>query len=220
MGVNVEAPRFTLPILTVQDVAHLVGMPRDTAIAWAGQRKDRPQLFTRVEPYRRGWPSVPLIGLAEVASLRALKALLPAREVPVAARFITEQQKVEHPLAHRHLVTDGATVFLDERGDITRLRDGQGTIAQTFRDFLAPLVYEAGDDYPAAYDVPGMPGVQIHPLFNAGRMSFRHNRVPLFAVAALLAAGESPVTIRQEFGLGAEELQLVGDHMDWLEQAA
>lgn len=111
-------------------------------------------------------------------------------------------------------------MFLEEHGEFSRLRDGQGTIAQTFRVHLKPLVYEVGDDYPAAYDVPGLPGVQIHPMFNAGRMSFRRNRIPLFAVAGLRAAGESPATVRQEFGLDGEEVQLVGAHMDWLGQAA
>jgi hypothetical protein len=49
-----DAPRFTTPILTVRDVAQLVGMPIDTAQAWAGQRKDWAQLFTRITPLPAG----------------------------------------------------------------------------------------------------------------------------------------------------------------------
>jgi uncharacterized protein (DUF433 family) len=219
MEVDFDAPRFTTPILTVRDVAQLVGMPIDTAQAWAGQRKDRAQLFTRITPLHRGWPSVPLVGLAEASSLRALRQILPLREIPVAVDFIRTHAHEQHALANQRLVTDGVTVFLEEHEDVVRLRDRQVTIAEVFREHLKPMEYD-GDDYPEAYNVPRLPGVQIHPLFNAGRMSFRRNRVPLFAVAGLLSSGEQPAVVALEFGLAAAEVSLVVDHLAWLGQAA
>lgn len=218
VSVDFDAPRFTAPILTVSDVAWLVGMPRNTAVAWAGQR-GRPGMFTTLTPAGRGRPSVPLVGLAEAASLRALKQILPAREVRVAADFIQRVSQSPYPLAHRRLVTDGATTFLQEHDELVRLRDGQGTIGDAFRDHLRPLVF-LDDDYPTAYNVPQIPGVQIHPLFNAGRMSFKRNRVPLFAIAGLIRAGEDTATIAREFRLDSWEVDQVVEHIDWPGKAA
>lgn len=51
-------------------------------------------------------------------------------------------------------------------------------------------------------------------------MSFRRNRIPLFAVAGLLSSGEQPAVVALEFGLAAAEVSLVVDHLAWLGQAA
>ena len=84
-GVDYGEPRFVTPICTVHDVATLVGMPLDTVKAWAGQRTSRRQMITRLPQRHRGWPSVPLVGLAEAHTLRTLRELLPKTEVDAAA---------------------------------------------------------------------------------------------------------------------------------------
>ncbi|WP_152185607.1 DUF433 domain-containing protein [Segeticoccus rhizosphaerae] len=220
-AVDFTEPRFTTPILTVKDIATLVDMPIDTAQAWAGQRRDRPQLFTRFPQDRRGWPSVPLIGLAEASSLRALKSFLPPSEVAVAARYIKDHADRPHALASQRLVTDGATAYVEEyHGEsVTRLRDQQTTIVEVFRDHLRPLVF-LEDEFPIAYKVPQLPGVEINPNFNAGRMSFRRNRVPVFAVAGSLLGGDSRDEVEEQYRLTADEVLSVERQLDWLTQAA
>lgn len=220
-AVDFSEPRFTSPILTVREVADLVGMSLDTAQSWAGQRQDRRQLFTRISQGHRGWPSVPLIGLAEASSLRALKSLLPASEVRIAAQFIKEHAGIRFALANQRLVTDGTNAYLEEHGgeSVTRLRDNQGAIVEAFRDHLRPLLF-LDDDFPVAYQVPQLHGVEIDPRFNAGRMSFARNHVPLFAVAGLLRAGEPPATVAQEYGLSSAEVRSVEEHLEWLATAA
>lgn len=218
--VDFSEPRFTSPILTIRNVSDLVGMPVDTVQAWAGQRHDRTPEFQTIRNRKRGWPIVPLVGLAEATSLRALRQALPASEVRAAAAFIREQRGGRYPLANRRLVTDGATAFVQEHGGrVTRIRDMQETITEAFAEHLRPLVF-VHDEYPVAYQVEQIPGVLIDPRFNAGRMHFERNRVPVFAVADMLRAGELSVVVAHEFGLDGEEVASVERELDWLEKVA
>jgi len=219
-AVDFTEPRFTSPILTVRDVSELVGMPLDTVQAWAGQRRDRPAEFKTVRNLKRGWPIVPLVGLAEASSLRALRAALPPSEVREAAAFIRQHLDGQYPLANRRLVTDGATAYVQEAGgSVRRIRDSQEAIVEAFEEHLRPLIF-LEDEYPVAYRVERLHEVEIDPRFNAGRMHFARNKVPVFVVADLLRAGELPAAVQHDFGLTRQEIRSVQRELDWLEKVA
>lgn len=221
VAVDFDEARFRSPICTVRDVADLVGMPAATVQNWAGQRARRPQLIAHSKPATRGWPSIPLVGLVEAATLRGMRSHLPAREVWEAARWIEEHLDSPHPLAHERLVTDGFKAYVDELGgNLYHLRTNQQVIRESIEEQLRPVVF-ADDHYPLQFQVLRLgPGVVIDPRFNAGRMYFARNGTPLFAVLGALAAGEEAAEVADAYRLTRDEVAIVERHRDWLEQAA
>lgn len=219
-SVDLSQPRFASPICTIGEVARLVDMPVTTVQSWAGQRTSRPQLITKIRAERRGWPSVPLVGLAEAATLRGMLALLPRPEVMAAAAWIQDHYEQPHPLANKRLVTDGVYAFVEEHHDqLYRLVGGQIAIRDSIEAHLRPIDF-ADDYYPLAFHVGMLPGVVIDPLFNAGRMCFARNKVPLFAVTGSLLAGATSEEIISEYRLELDEVHLVERELPWLASAA
>lgn len=219
MAIDYTEPRFVTPICTVQDVAALVGMPLETVKTWAGQRRSRRRMFTRTLQDHRGWPSVPLVGLVEANTLRTLRDMLAPSEVEAAALWIRRQYDAPYALANRRLVTDGAYAYVRENpSELYRVKTGQHAFVEVLEDHLRPLVFEQ-DDYPVAYGVR-IPGVVIDPRFNAGRMTFTRNRVPVFAVVGSLKGGDSVDEVMQQYRLTLQEVAAVDEHREWAAQAA
>lgn len=219
MAVDFSEPRFVVPICTVQDVAHLVGMPLDTVKSWAGQRHSRRQMFTRTSQGHRGWPSVPLVGLVEANTLRTLREMLAPSEVEAAATWIRQHNNAPYALANRRLVTDGAYAYVQEnRSELYRVKTQQYAFVEVLEEHLRPLIFEH-DDYPVAFEVR-IPGVVIDPRYNAGRMSFKRNRVPVFAVIGSLQGGDSVDEVMQQYGLTLQEVAAVDEHRLWASAAA
>lgn len=219
MDVDYTEPRFVTPICTVHDVADLVDMPLDTVKAWAGQRSSRRQMFTRIPQGHRGWPSVPLVGLVEANTLRTLREMLAPSEVEAAADWIRQRYAAPYALANKRLVTDGAYAYVRENpSDLYRVKTNQHAFVEVLEDHLKPLIFEH-DDYPVAFGVR-IPGVVIDPRFNAGRMTFIRNRVPVFAVVGSLAGGDSVDEVMQQYGLTLQEVAAVDEHREWAATAA
>ncbi|MBK6441448.1 MAG: DUF433 domain-containing protein [Candidatus Phosphoribacter baldrii] len=219
MDVDYAEPRFVTPICTVQDVADLVGMPLDTVKAWAGQRSSRRQMFTRTPQDHRGWPSVPLVGLVEANTLRTLREMLAPSEVEAAALWIRQRFDAPFALANKRLVTDGAYAYVKENpSELYRVKTSQHAFVEVLEDHLKPLIFEA-DDYPVAFEVR-IPGVAIDPRFNAGRMTYIRNRVPVFAILGSLAGGDSVDEVMQQYGLTLQEVAAVDEHREWAATAA
>ncbi|HET7305019.1 MAG TPA: DUF433 domain-containing protein [Segeticoccus sp.] len=219
MTVDYTEARFVAPICTVQDVAELVGMPVETVKTWAGQRRSRRQMFTRAPQGHRGWPSVPLVGLVEANTLRTLRDLLAPSEVEAAALWIRNKYDAPYALANRRLVTDGAYAYVHENpSELYRVKTKQQAFVEVLEDHLRPLIFE-DDDYPVAYEVR-IPGVVIDPRFNAGRMTFVRNRIPVFAVLGSLQGGDSVEEVMQQYGLTLQEVAAVDEHREWAAKAA
>lgn len=222
MGLSLDDPRVSSGILTPAQAAGLIGMKTPTLRTWTKQRGRRPVMVHTVNPRRRGWPSVPLIGLAEASSLLALRTVgISMSLLAEAADYIRDRYDDPFALANPRLVTDGTEAFAHDLSsdELWRIRDNQVAFTEVLREHLRPLVLDR-DDYVKAYRVP-LPDVDllIEPGFSAGRMTFT-NRVPVFAVIGLLRAGEDPVSIALDYGLLPSEVESVEQHIDWLEPAA
>lgn len=210
-------------ICTPAAVAELAKMPAPTLRSWMRPAGRRPVMVHTVPTMRRGWPSVPLVGLAEASALRALRSTLSMQRVTAAAEYIRDRFGDEFALANPKLVTDGSAAFLhDEATDeVTRIPDGQGALTEVFREHLRPLL--PGDDgYVAQFHVRRFQSSQvvIDPTMNAGRMYFTRTGVPLFVVAGALRAGERPALIADDFGLTWDEVTEVESNLGWLEAVA
>lgn len=218
---NFDEPRFTSAILTVPETASLVDMPTPTLQSWVGQRKSRPKVVTRYTPLKRGWPSIPLVGLVEASVLRGLLDQgLARREIYATVDHLRREYGSPFPFADHRLMTDGSLVYaLQNSGAAYRVATDQYIFVEAVKEHFRPIVF-GEDDFPTAYRVPGMDGVEIDPRFNSGRWSFERNRVPLFAVAGSLQAGESETAVMEAFGLDRDEVRLVERNLEWVAQAA
>ena len=176
----------------------------------------------KVEPRRRGWPSIPLIGLAEASSLSILRRLgMSMQTAAKAVDFIRAEFNDEYAMASPHLVTDGIDAFVHfaKTDDVVRIKDRQQAIVEVVRDHLRPIVVGA-DSYVEAYEV-NRAGVSmfIDPRFSAGRLTFA-NRTPVFAVLGALKSGEEPIRVALDFGLPPTHVEAIGGDLEWLAQVA
>lgn len=222
MGIALNDPRVRSGILTPTQVASLIGMKTPTLRTWTKDRGRRPTMVHTITPRRRGWPSVPLVGLAEASSLLALRQVgVKMSLLADAAEYICERYDDPFALANPRLVTDGTEAFAHDlqSDELWRIRDRQVAFTEVLREHLRPLILDA-DDYVKAYRVPlSDVDLFIEPGFSAGRMTFA-NKVPVFAVIGSLRAGEEPVSVALDYGLPPSEVAAVERHIDWLEAAA
>lgn len=178
-------------------------------------------MITRYRPLKRGWPSIPLVGLAEAAVLRGLLEQGVRRsEIYATVDHLRTEYNSPFPFADHRLLTDGQLVYaLEESGAMYRVSTDQFVFRDVVEEHLKPIVF-GEDNFPTAYRIPDMPGVEIDPRYNSGRWSFERNRVPLFAVAGAIEAGESPAVVCEAFGLTADEVTLVERNLERLADAA
>lgn len=211
--------RFTSPIATRPQVAALLGMRASTLADWTMPRGDVPMVHT---VRGAGRFTVPLVGIAEAASLRALReGGMSMQQARQAADFIRDEYGDQYAIASPHLFTDGTEAFVRTTAGLQRLRDGQGAFEEVLREHLRPLII-GPDGFIEAYQVENFhsSNVTIDPRFNAGRMSFERNRIPLFIIAGALEAGEPPRHVAADYGLTVDEVQEVDSAREWLAQVA
>lgn len=216
---DVRDVRAIAPICTPADVERLVNMPRSTVYSWMHATATRPALIHHVPASRRGWPTIPLVGLAEASVLRALREQGMSMKEIVAAVTYLRKKHGEFALGSPELVTDGVLAYVEEPGGLVTLRGGQGVLLQTVQQYLQPFTL-APDKFVQAFVVPDLMGVEMDPRYASGRMRFTRTGVPLFAVTGLLEAGDPPEVVADEYGLTLDEVGLVREHLPWLSEVA
>jgi uncharacterized protein (DUF433 family) len=209
--------RTSSPIATRTEVATLLDVRPSRMSGWTARSTKRPPLVhTAAGGYGR--LTVPLVGIAEASALTALlEGGMSFPEVRRAVDFIRREEGEEFALASPRLLTDGTEAFLQDGEGLRRLRDRQGAFVEVLRAHLQPLVI-GSDGFVEAFRIERFVSgqVTIDPRYNAGQMSFTRNRVPLFAVAGALCAGERPTDAAKDFGLTDEEVADVVHNIQWL----
>jgi uncharacterized protein (DUF433 family) len=213
-------PRARVPVCTPSQLAQLVDMPVSTVYSWMKETATRPPLIHSVEPRRRGWASIPLIGVAEAAALRPLRrGGMRMREISAAVSYLREKGG-EFALANPSLLHDGTVALLREDGLVSELRTGQGVFAE-FLDQLHQFRL-APDGFVEAYlsEIEGTP-VEIDPRFSSGRMRLTSSGIPIFAVHGMLQSGEPAEVVAHEFGIDLADVRAI-EHADpdWLSKVA
>lgn len=206
--------RVVAPIFTTGEAALLTGLTRSKTYAWA--KRD---LVTTVERKRRGWPTVPLLGLAEYATFGAWRqAKLPMAEVTAAANYIREEIS-EFGFLDHNVVHDGTLAYLQRNQEIERIVGGQMALFSVVERWLKPFVFDE-DGLIRQFRIQKIPGVVVDPRFNGGRMMFEDSGVPLFAVAGMLTAGEIAAVVADEFAISEEQVERVEANLSWVSAAA
>lgn len=210
--------RVASPFLTPNDVSVLTEITASRAYDWARKRR-----VTTLPPLRRGWPTIPLVGLAEYATFTAWHAGgLPIHEVLEAAAYVRREID-QYGFLSSEIMHDGVSAYLhtlaDDGRELERIVNGQMAFFSVVEDRLEPFVLDE-DGLIFQFRVEQIPGVVIDPRYNAGRMMFESNSVPVFAVDGLLRSGEPPEVVADEYGLTHQQVQDVIHARRWLAQAA
>jgi hypothetical protein len=75
---------------------------------WLGETANGAPLVHRVEPEKRGWPSVPFVAVVEAYVLRSLRVLgLTKRKIREAAAEVRKSFDTPYALATKKITTDG-----------------------------------------------------------------------------------------------------------------
>lgn len=212
--------RVTAPIFTPKQVAELAHMPVSTVYSWTRGTSTRPPLIHRVQPLRRGWPSIPLVGAAEAKVLRPLRESgMRMREIAAAVDFIRSQGG-PFALANPDLLHDGVLALRRDGEGLSTLRDGQGVLTEVLTEQLQPFRL-APDGFVEALVLREIPETEIDPRFSAGRPFFTKTGVPVFAVAGMLSAGEPAEVVAREYGVELRLVRAVEQaDPDWLSKVA
>lgn len=207
-------------ICTPAGAGAIVGMKESTLRSWTRLRGSRMPLVHVASNERRGWPTIPLIGLIEAHIIHVLRTDVGLRMrtiVDFAERLRSNND--EFGFASPDLVTDTIDIYRQEDSELERVHDGQHPLSEVVKPFLRPIGLWL-DGRPGAFAPPGLPGLEIDPRFSAGRLSFARNRVPVFAVLGGLSAGESADQLASDYELTRAEVSLVETNVDWLTKVA
>lgn len=205
---------YTAPMYTKGEVARIVAAPSSTIHSWLlGRTADGHGYEPVIEGVGKGaGPQVSFTGLAEVYVLNAFrKAGLPLQRIRPAVKMLKDHLGLEHALANRRLVTDGAEVLIksDDPADkrLMVVRDGQAVFNEVVEGYLKHIDF--GDlGYASSIDLPQFTEtrVLVRPLLNGGRPTIASRGVAVDDLLSRVRAGEPPAEVADDFHLSLDDL--------------
>jgi uncharacterized protein (DUF433 family) len=216
-----EDVRFGREYYSRADVGRLLDVPVSTVGHWirgyrypAGDRVRFADPLI-VPPGGGRWLS--FANLIEAHTLAAFRASgVTMQKIRPALSHLARELGVDHPLASRHLLTDGAELFFryirtENQNELVVLlnvsRGGQVVFDEVVERYLRRVDW-AADDYaerlwPAGRDE----GVVIDPRRGFGQPIIARRGVRVEDVVHRLLAGESRATVADDFGLEPAEVE-------------
>jgi len=206
--------KFDDPLLTPQDAARHLLIPRATMYYWLHEQANGTPLVHRVTPLKRGWPSMPFVAVVEAYVLRSLRDLgLTKNVIRAAAAAVREEFKTPYGLASKRIATDGVDIFVryaDE--DIARVGDNQLPVREFIADYLRYISWDVADDFPDRLRLrqyPNVAPVIIDPRFGWGAPVVEATKVPVDAVVDLWLAGEPLEAVADEYDMTREQVEAI-----------
>ncbi|HWE89834.1 MAG TPA: DUF433 domain-containing protein [Pseudonocardiaceae bacterium] len=206
--------KFTDPLFTPQDAARYLQIPPDTVYYWLHEKANGAPLVHRVEPEKRGWPSMPFVAVVEAYVLRSLRDLgLTKSKVRQAAADVRKEFDTPYGLATKRIATDGVDIFIHYADDnLARIGDGQQPIREIINDYLRYISWDADDEFPARLRLrqyPDVAPVIIDPRFGRGAPVVETTKVPVDAVVDLWLAGEPLEDVAYEYDMTREQVEAI-----------
>jgi uncharacterized protein (DUF433 family) len=201
--------RFLAPLLTVAETGRHLVISRSTVKNWKTKG-----LVHSVDESRRGFPTLPLAGVAEAQVLRGLRISgLPPFEINRVTQSLREELG-EYALIKARLAHDGKSIFRDvaHRVDAPqwiRVRDGQMLLPSVVDDHLNYIEW-ASDGYPIRLRLRSYQQVNadviLDPRFGYGKPVFERTKVRTKDVMRQFLAGERPEDIAEDYDLTEDEV--------------
>ena len=188
--------RFTLPLYSLAEAAHYLGVPTSTFSTWARGYVRRPpgRQVVRGAPIVTAFDAapgdacVPFVGLAEGLVLAAIrKTGVPLQRIRPALDVLEREFSLDHVLASRRLYTDGAEVLFDisertldaDDGEQARklivARNNQYVFNEVIDSYLRRIDYGA-DNYATRVGLPGY--TTEHIIVDPDRVSVSRSSLP------------------------------------------
>ena len=187
-------------IYDVAEIARLVRRSPTEVSGWASG--DRPLLLPR---HRRLFSFYDLVTALVTAELRRRQVSLI--EVRAAREWVGRRIDAPWPLAHAagldRLASVGKSVFYRDEGDdwLDVGRHGQ----HAFQEVVDPLIRHLSfDDLGMASSWRPVEGVIVDPAVQAGAPCVDGTRIPTSMLAELVAAGDDPDDIADDYALDVE----------------
>lgn len=215
MSISTADLRASAPILTFREASRLIGMDSSEKLrSWTRPSEGKPPLVHSHKARKRGWPTLPLVGLAEGFSLNALREMgMSMQQARIAARYIREESGDQFAMANPQFVTDGTDAFLQSEDELIRIRDQQGAFKEVLRGHLAPLLF-GSDGYVERFVVAEDPLIVVDPRFNGGRPSFADTLVPVFPILGALEAGDPPEIVALDFDIESSKVGFIDEQRE------
>ena len=206
--------KFNDPVLTPKEVARHLRIPESTVYYWLGEEANGAPLVHRVEPEKRGRPSVPFIAVVEAYVLRALRDLgLTKQKIREAAAEVRRTFDTPYALATHKIATDGVDIFVHyAHDDLARAGDGQRPIRELIDDDLRYIGWDSKDEFASSLRLrqyPDVAPVIIDPRFGWGVPVVASTKVPVDAIVDLWLAGESLEDVAYEYDLTREQVEAI-----------
>jgi uncharacterized protein (DUF433 family) len=225
-----DADRFRMPLYSVPEAAHYLGVPTSTFSTWVYGYVRRPPrgpevtgapVVTAIRSDRAGVATIPFVGLAEGLVLAAIRRTgVPLQRIRPALARLQDELGLEHVLASKALYTDGAEViydFAEQGGDtpearsarqLVVVRKGQHLFNDVIDDYLHHVEF-AGDGYAELIHLPLYRTAEVvtDPRRGFGQPIFARGGAKLEDVLGAFQAGESLSVLTREYGIPVAELE-------------
>lgn len=156
----------------------------------------------------------PAFSFVDLISLRVVKQLwdrrVAADEIASAHRFLADEFEVDRPFAHRRAQESLATAegkllsILDADHVVDAGRSGQGVFRAVVEPVMKGLEYD--DRYMANLWRP-RDRIWLNPRVQAGAPCVDQRRIPTAQVAGMVALGDSPHDIADDFDLSLKDVE-------------
>ena len=203
-----------MPLYTKGEVASIVAAPASTVHSWlVGRAADGRSYPPVIEGVGKGAGlRVSFTGLAEVYVLNAFrKAGLPLQRIRPAVQMLKEHLQLDHALANKRLVTDGAEVLIksDDPADkrLMVVRNGQAVFNEVVEGYLKQIDF-SDLGYASSIALPQFTDTKVivRPLLNGGRPTIESRGIALDDLLGRVRAGEPPAEVAEDFRLDLNDL--------------
>lgn len=165
-------------------------------------------------------PEEPLLSFTNVVEAHVLAAIrrrhgIPMQQVRPALDFLERKLRVSHPLAHKELLTDGVSLFVEHLGVLINLSEqGQLGAKEYLKAHLERVAHDrdgfADRLFPFSRGTPDLrqPSVVVlDPRISFGRPSIAGTSVRTEVIVSRLKAGESIRELAEDYDIPEDEIQ-------------
>jgi uncharacterized protein (DUF433 family) len=212
-----EDRRFSVPLFTIEEAAHHLGLPRSTLRDWTRRQAGPAPLVHRIiDPDAPRAASLPFIAVVEAHMLRGFRDLgLSAQGLRDSVATLRKNLKDEYALATQKVATDGLDLLVDmsqhgQPAEWTRAIDSQMALREIIETYLKFVTWGT-DRYAKRLRLKRYQGadVIIDPRFAFGQPVLERQKVRVEDILDAFWAGEGYQTIANEFGVKAGEVEAV-----------
>ena len=206
---------YRLPLYTVQQAAHLTGLPLKTAARWTAAETG---LLVR-QPGKGGLSFLNLVELHVLAALRHYHRV-PLEKVRRAVQYVRQELHLDYPLAEQQFVTDGVDLFIQQLGVfINASRQGQVAMRELLAAYLKRIERDAEGfplrlyplyrpDVETAAEVAAAPAlIVVDPTVGFGRPMLADSGLAVAVVISRYRAGDSIHDLVDDYQVPASTIE-------------